>query len=192
MPKNVIGSPNNETYICTDKHKKTVKPFSRPFRIPRMNKLKVIPSTSNISFEKPELLKRFPDIDYEMIPITDDSKMMTQQSNQFYLNQLPPFGIKNILRKARQFRLVVGSASRMAGKATLPISNERGEDCIAISEKTDLIVLLPVSQISGCKKSKKYTKIYLTDGRVFKTSISYKKLKKCLLKKGFTKYKKAI
>ena len=162
------------------------------YRIPKMNKLKVIPATSNPSYKKPELLESFPDIDYEMIPITDDSKMMTRQSNQLYFHQLLPYGIKNILKKARRFRLVVGSASWITEKAVLPIANKREEDCIAISQKTDLIVLLPVSQISGCKKTSKHTKIYLTDGQVFKTSISYKKLKKCLLKKGFTKYKKAI
>ncbi len=157
-----------------------------------MNRLDSSPLKTRSSYENPKLLECYPDIDYEMIPIKDDNNFGVGQSNRFSIDQLPYSSLKNILKTAQHFKLAVKPISEIDNRLINPVSKKMEITCIVISIDSGLTVLLPLEQIKICKKTKKYTKLFLANGQVLKTAISFKKLKKRLLKKGFTTTKKAI
>lgn len=156
-----------------------------------MNELKIIPDTLNKSYENPELLDCYPDIDYEMLPIKDDDNGGTGQANHFYDKQLSSQSMKNMLKEAEEFDLVDRDKNNLGGSRIVDFNNEMNYKCIAISQKSDIIIFLPIEQINECRKTKKYTKIFLQEDQVLKTSINFKQLKKCLLRYGFKEYQKS-
>lgn len=156
-----------------------------------MSKLNSFPISRNLSYEKPDLLKSYPDIDYEMIPIQDNDNFSVGISKTLPIAQLPFLSIKNYFKSATQFNLTSNSSSEIASHLLFNISQKKEIKCIAIDSKTDHVLFLPLQQMSCCKKTKKFTKFSLHNGEQLKTSLNFKKLKKTLLRNGFIEIKKS-
>jgi len=172
-------SKSIQTYLCL------------LFRIPKMSKLNVFPNALQLDHEKHDLIERYPDIDYEMIPVKDQQNVMINKDNQFFFNQLPKVSTKNILRNTTQFKVVKRPVLKIASHNPEHNSNKTETTCIAISSKLDLIVLIPFEQVHHLKETRKYSKIVLKDGQVLKTAIPFKKLEKKLFKHGFVRNMKS-
>lgn len=158
-----------------------------------MIKLNTEPATKKYSYENPELLDCYPDIDYEMIPIQDEQNTFQIKENLFDLRQLSASSFKNLLKNAEQLEFVDNPDIKNGESESdiIGFTNESDGKGLSITLKNDLSVFLPIDQISKCKKSTKFTKIYLIDGQILKTSVSFKKLKKGLLEYGFKEYQKS-
>lgn len=154
-----------------------------------MSELNFFPETFKISYEKHDLIECYPDIDYEMLPIKADSGLPLESAKDFYINQLA--SKKSILKKAKGFKLIAKPISEIPDPIRLHDSEKTEQECIAISKEARLTVLIPLDLIISCKKTKKYTVIFLTKNQALKTAIPFKKLKKRLTKYGFTKITKS-
>ncbi len=130
-----------------------------------MYKVRKITIPSESIIKTPALLERFPDIDYEMIPISPSDKMLTKRAGLFSNKQYSKLTVKKI---------------RTVKYTNLTILYSLEKNHLAFFKNFDLILLLSFNQIKRCKKTKKHTKIYLKNGEVLKTQIKFKKLKKCL------------
>jgi len=148
-------------------------------------------SPDKASYEKYELLERYPDIDYEMIPISDDHDYTSGQSNHFYANELQLSEQKEALKKAKSFQIALKSLSEILPMTNTQVFSDCKKKCLIISNEPNMDTLIPLDLIEYCTKTKKYTKIFIKNNLILKTVIPFKKLKRRLLKNGFMEYKKS-
>lgn len=155
-----------------------------------MIKLNTELASSEHKMDSPELLDCYPDIDYEMLQIQQDWGQMSDSCSD--PKQLAASGLKSMLKEAKQFEVIQQPDFNTHDFNLIKSSDKKSQGhCITISLKNNLTILLPIKQVYLCKKSAKYTKIILEDGQVLKTSVNFKKLKKCLKKYGFSEHQKS-
>jgi len=143
------------------------------------------------SYENYELLERYPDIDYEMIPISDDLDSVSGQSNHLFIKEKLQLSDRKELKKANLFQIVSHPVSGILPMTSEKASSSKKTKCIIISKKSGSVVSIPLELIEYCKKTKKYTKFFIKDNVTLKTIIPFKKLKRRLLKHGFMEDQKS-
>lgn len=123
----------------------------------------------------------YTDIEYEMIPISDEQFVgplfPKLDQNKVEANKTSK-AMKDLLNQTQAFQL---NTAEVHGTTMHIFQTDESNN-----SENEIRILLPLNRITAVKQTKKYTKIYMENGKKIKTEIEFNALQALLNENGFT------